>query len=75
MDFGSTILIIIILILSILVVYTFIKNVRISNRLEDSEIKNILTDIEMKKRKIRDEVNATPLDRLIDERNKRGDEL
>lgn len=75
MDFGSTILIIIILILSILVVYTFIKNVRINNRLEDSEIKNILTDIEMKKRKIRDEVNATPLDRLIDERNKRGDEL
>lgn len=55
--------------------YTFIKNVRINNRLEDSEIKNILTDIEMKKRKIRDEVNATPLDRLIDERNKRGDEL
>lgn len=71
MDFSSTILIIIVLILSILVIYNFISNVKLSNRLEDSEIKNILTDIEIKKRKIRDEVNAKPLDRLIDERNKR----
>ncbi len=73
MAFREFILIAVVFLLSTFV-WTIFKRWRSSeNGRKSAEIKNVYIDIELQKRKVRDEVDSAPLDDLIKRRNDSGE--
>lgn len=59
--------------MSITIVWLLIQNNNRHKKIQDIELKNVLIDIELKKRKASDEINNLPIDDLIHKRNSSDD--
>lgn len=70
MDFTQVILILVILILSIIVGYLFIKSVYLDEKNKVNDITNLMLDIELKKKGLDEKYKAMSIDDIVTERNK-----
>lgn len=61
-----------ILSMSITIIWLLIQNNNKNKRIQDVEIQNVLVDIELKKEKVKHEIDTLPIDDLIRKRNSDG---
>lgn len=66
---SEFILAVVVLILSIVVIRLYFMFNNRDKQIKDIEIKNILMDIEIKRRKSKDEIDTMPIDDLVRKRN------
>ena len=73
MSVSDLILAISILILSISVFYIYWSYQKTKNRMIDTEVKNVMLELEVKKRELKDEIDSIGADELFDRRNNNGE--